>query len=167
VDFSQGGGGGHIKSLFKEDPLMKPLAGAGTTTKSNQVTSGFNFGSLDKPLVSLIPGEKVVPEKETFFQKKKREEIERMELEINQERMKIARSETDHQKKLEDLRSKNKNDLESIEAAQKVTINLLIQEKEKTVEAHSEALAREKLKMEVHHQAELESKQRQHQNQLD
>jgi len=81
--------------------------------------------------------------------------------------MKITRAEAEHQKKLEDLRSKNKNDLESIEAAQKVTINLLIQEKEKTVEAHSEALAREKLKMEVHHQAELESKQRQHQNHLD
>jgi hypothetical protein len=29
--------------------------------------------------VSLIPGEKLIPEKETFFQKKKREEIERME----------------------------------------------------------------------------------------
>ena len=63
---------------------------------------------------------------------------------------------------MDDLRTKNRNDLESIEQAQKVTINLLIQEKEKTVEAHQEALAREKLKMEVHHQAELESKQRQH-----
>lgn len=133
------------------------------------MNAGFTLGSqLDKPLVSLIPGERVGPlAQENFFQKKKREEIERLESEIAQERAKIAKSEADHQKKMEDLRLKNKNDLESIEAAQKVTVNLLIQEKEKTVEAHQEALAREKLKMDVHHQAELESKQRQHQNHLD
>ena len=81
MDFSQGGG--NIKPLFKEDPLMKPLAGAGATPKSNlggALTGGFTLGiQADKPLVSLIPGEKLLPEKETFFQKKKREEIERME----------------------------------------------------------------------------------------
>ena len=67
--------------------------------------------------MSLIPGEKLVPEKETFFQKKKREEIERMEQEIAQERMRLTKLEAEHQRKLEDLRNKNKNDLESIEAA--------------------------------------------------
>ncbi len=59
--------------------------------------------------------------------------------------------EAEHTKKIEDLKAKNKNDLESIESAQKVTINLLIQEKQKLADAHQEALAREKLKMEVHH----------------
>jgi hypothetical protein len=46
-------------------------------------------------------------------------------------------------------------------------MDLLLSEKEKTLEAHQEAIARERLKMEVHHSAELESKQRQHQNQLE
>ena len=59
-----------------------------------------------------------------------------METEIRQERAKIAKAEAEHQRKLEDMKAKNRNDLESIEAAQKVTVNLLIQEKEKTVEAH-------------------------------
>jgi hypothetical protein len=109
---------------------MKPLAGAGATPKGNiggGLTGGFTLGiQADKPLVSLIPGERIVPEKETFFQKKKREEIERLEQEIRDERLRITKLEADHQKKLDDLRAKNKNDLESIESAQKVTINLLI-----------------------------------------
>jgi hypothetical protein len=140
---------------------MKPLAGGTNKPPHQPLTSAAGGFSLDKPLLPLTGAS------ETFFQKKKREEMERLEQEINQERLKITRGEVEHQRRIEDLRGKNRNDIESIEAAQKVTVNLLIQEKEKTVEAHSEALAREKLKMEVHHQAELESKQRQHQNHLD
>jgi hypothetical protein len=76
---------------------MKPLAGVGTTPKSNiggQMTGGFNLGSqgdnnLLKPLVSILPGDSkftqplggggVPNQQESFFQKKKREEIERLE----------------------------------------------------------------------------------------
>ncbi len=39
-------------------------------------------------------------------------------------------------------------------------ISLLISEKQKTHEAHQEALERERVKMSVHHQAELEQKER-------
>ena len=82
---------------------------------------------------------------------KKREEIERIEDDCRQERARLSKLENDHSRKLDDLRDKNKRDLESIETSQKVTINLLVQEKEKTVDAHQEAIARERLKMEVHH----------------
>ena len=66
---------------------MKPLAGAGATPKSNiggALTGGFTLAiQADKPLVSLLPGDSIkLPERETFFQKKKREEIERLESEI-------------------------------------------------------------------------------------
>ena len=46
-------------------------------------------------------------------------------------------------------------------------INMLISEKQKTMEAHQEAIERERVKMSVHHQAELESKERQHQIHLE
>ena len=68
---------------------------------------------------------------------------------------------------MEEMREKHKKDLLAIETSQKMTMDLLISEKEKTLEAHQEAIARERLKMEVHHSAELESKQRQHKNQLE
>ena len=68
---------------------------------------------------------------------------------------------------MEELREKHKVDLQSLETSQQMTLNLLISEKEKTLEAHQEALARERLKLEVHHSAELESRQRQHQHQVE
>lgn len=60
------------------------------------------------------------------------------------------------------MKEKNIKDLESIEESQKLTLDLLTQEKEKTMETLSEAISREKQKMEVLHQADLESKERQH-----
>jgi len=82
------------------------------------LTSAAFGGGLEKPLVSLgLPGENNKPVAETFFQKKRREEIERMEQEVNLERAKINKMEADHQKRMEDMRTKNKNDFESIEAA--------------------------------------------------
>ena len=90
-------------------------------------------------------------EKEMFFQKKKREEIERLEQDIANERGKLAKVEADHNKRIEELRDKHKGDLHAIEVSQKLTMDLLISEKEKTLEAHQEALARERLKLEVHH----------------
>lgn len=46
-------------------------------------------------------------------------------------------------------------------------VALIVKEKEQTVEAHTEGIARERLKMEVQHQAELESKERQHLNHIE
>lgn len=63
-------------------------------------------------------------------------------------------------KQIDDLKEKNAKDLESIEESQKLTLDLLLQEKEKTMETLQEAIAREKQKMEVLHQADLESKER-------
>lgn len=65
------------------------------------------------------------------------------------------------------MKEKNIKDLQSIEDSQKLTLDLLLQEKEKTLETLQEAIAREKQKMEVLHQADLESKERQHQNQVE
>ena len=83
---------------------MKPLTGAGTTPKSNivggPVSGGFSLGILgdNKNLVSILPGDNNLktpsqPLQETFFQKKKREEIERLEQEIALERQKIFKAE--------------------------------------------------------------------------
>ena len=49
------------------------------------------------------------------------------------------------------MREKNIKDLDSIEESQKLTVGLLMQEKEKTMETLQEAIAREKQKMEVLH----------------
>jgi hypothetical protein len=45
--------------------------------------------------------------RESFVQKKKREEIERLEGELAQERAKLAKVESEHTKKLEELKAKN------------------------------------------------------------
>jgi|LauGreDrversion4_2_1035121.scaffolds.fasta_scaffold934558_1 hypothetical protein len=144
---------------------MKPLAGVGNragdaTPKSNlgsNIGGGYGLGLNQNSLLNPPRDEK-----EAFFQKKKREEIERLELEITNERLKLSKQESEHLKRLDDLRDKHKKDLSAIETSQKLTLDLLLSEKEKTLEAHQEAIARERLKMEVHHSAELESKQRQH-----
>ena len=52
---------------------------------------------------------------------------------------------------IEQLKEKNRKDLESIEESQKLTIDLLVNEKEKTMETLNEAISREKQKMEVLH----------------
>jgi hypothetical protein len=111
--------------------------GIGLTNLFPGVTSGGVAGPRD--------------EKEIFFLKKKREEIERLEQDIANERGKMAKVETEHIKRMEELREKHKSDLTAIEVSQKLTMDLLISEKEKTLEAHQEALARERLKLEVHH----------------
>jgi hypothetical protein len=88
-------------------------------------------------------------------------------MELQKENQKLAKLEAEHSISMAEQKEKNKKDLLTIEESQKTMIAMIIQEKEKTVEAHQEAFARERLKMEVHHQAELESKQRQNQNLLD
>jgi hypothetical protein len=80
-------------------PLSFGLGAPGVTPKSPSTVApqgggflnpGFTLGSQqDKQQQAPI-------EKETFFQKKKREEIERMEAEIRQERAKIAKAEAEH-----------------------------------------------------------------------
>ena len=62
---------------------------------------------------SLNAGVAVAPrdEREAFFQKKKREEIERLEAEIKAERLKMGKIEGEHIKRTEELRDKHKNDL--------------------------------------------------------
>jgi hypothetical protein len=55
---------------------------------------------------------------------------------LTQERLKIAKIESEHSATIETLKAKNKRDFEAIESSQKSTLAMLIQEKEKTVEAH-------------------------------
>ena len=64
-------------------------------------------------------------EKELFFQKKKKEEIDRLEAELTQERGKGKKLEIDFAKQVEDMKEKNRMDLESIEESQKLTLDLL------------------------------------------
>lgn len=130
-----------MKSLFKDDPLLKPLAGGSgirmaagdVTPKSNlgsnigNALGGFTLGQQDKTgsifgqglisssLFAPVPGPR--DEKELFFQKKKREEIERLESEITAERLKLTKAEAEHQKRIDDLRDKHTQDLQSIEAS--------------------------------------------------
>ena len=54
-------------------------------------------------------------------------------------------------KQAQDLREKNDKDLLSIEESQRLTLELILQEREKTMETLQEAIAREKQKMEVLH----------------
>lgn len=165
VDNSQGGGG---LRLFKDDPL-KPLTnlggGGGQTPKSGAVlypiasmtpaynNSGFG-GAIGIPsLYSGLGGgaTTAVAAPETVAQKRKREEAERLERELQQERGKLVLMDADHAKTIHDLKEKNKRDLQTIEDSQKSMLAMIIQEKEKTMEAHQEAIARERLKMDVHH----------------
>eukprot|EP00347_Sterkiella_histriomuscorum_P011090 403373790 len=131
---------------------------------------GLGLDSFDKGirLGSQLNQEQIdKQEKEAFARKKKLEDIERLEEELRAERLKTKKQQLDADSSQEDLKEKNKKDLESIEESQKLTLDLLLQEKEKTMETLQEAIAREKQKMEVLHQADLESKERQHQNQLE
>ena len=59
--------------------------------------------------------------------------------------------ESEFQTQYDLLKDKNKKDLDSIEESQKLTLDLLLNEKEKTLETLQEAIAREKQKMEVLH----------------
>lgn len=64
IDHSQGGNISQIKSLFKDDPL-KPLT-----------SLGGGLGLIG------TPSKNAADNKEYYFQKKKREDIDRMEAEI-------------------------------------------------------------------------------------
>ena len=65
--------------------------------------------------------------------------------------MKLTKMESEFQTQYDLLKDKNKKDLDSIEESQKLTLDLLLNEKEKTLETLQEAIAREKQKMEVLH----------------
>ncbi len=69
--------------------------------------------------------------------------------------MKTSKGESEYLKQVEDLKEKNRKDLVSIEESQKLTLDLLNSEKEKTMETLNEAIAREKNKMDTLHQADL------------
>jgi hypothetical protein len=63
----------------------------------------------------------------------------------------LTKMESEFQTQYDLLKDKNKKDLDSIEESQKLTLDLLLNEKEKTLETLQEAIAREKQKMEVLH----------------
>ncbi len=63
----------------------------------------------------------------------------------------MTKMESEFQTQYDLLKDKNKKDLDSIEESQKLTLDLLLNEKEKTLETLQEAIAREKQKMEVLH----------------
>jgi hypothetical protein len=95
---------------------LKPLAGVGNragdaTPKSNLGSNigGYGLGLNQNSLLGVQNAPR--DEKEAFFQKKKREEIERLEHEITNERLKLTKQETEHLKRLEELREKHKKDL--------------------------------------------------------
>jgi hypothetical protein len=139
VDNSQGGG--KALQLFKDDPLkpLTSLGGAALTPQSNDPFGGMSQGGGrigGGGIPSLYGIADPVRKPETFAEKKKREEIERLERELAQEREKAVKSEAEHNRHINELKEKNKRDLQTIEDSQKSMISMIIQEKEKTMEAH-------------------------------
>lgn len=92
---------------------------------------GFGLGidSFDKGIPkigTLNAAQTEKEEKEAFARRKKQEEIDRYEEELRQEREKTKKQQLDAEKSLDDLKVKNKRDLESIEESQKLTLDLLL-----------------------------------------
>lgn len=130
-----------------------------TKDRHNQARQADNNRSppLDKPKLDILD------DKSKYLQNKKRQEIEELQNQLQRERERYLQKQKDQRDQVDELRAKHETEMRQIEKSYNSTLDLLIAENDKIMSSSlAEAIHTEATKISSIHKAELEQKQKLH-----